>query len=126
MKGLNIIEGIEENNDRDCVILDKCIYGTIKSTRQWAKKFKQTLKKLNFEVSMLDPCLMSRNDEHGTAILCIYVDDVLIIGNQSTINKTIEDIEKVFDIRKEGKLHDYLGCIVEFAEDNTSGTIHQH
>ena len=47
-EGLNIIKGIEENNDGDCVILDKCIYGTIQSTRQWAKKFKQTLKKLKF------------------------------------------------------------------------------
>ena len=124
-EGLNIIEGLDENDDEDCVILDECIYGTVQSARQWAKKFKQTLKKLNFEVSLLDPCLMSRSDEHGTSILCIYVDDVLIIGNQKAIDKTIEDIEQVFDIRKEGKLNDYLGCIIEFSDDNTSGTIHQ-
>ena len=124
-EGLNVIEGIDENNDDDCVILDKCIYGTVQSARQWAKKFKQTLKKLNFNVSLLDPCLMSRTDEHGMTILCIYVDDVLIIGNQEAIDETIKDIEKEFDIRKEGKLNDYLGCIIEFSDDNTSGTIHQ-
>ena len=124
-EGLNIIEGINENDNEDYMILDKCIYGTVQSARQWEKKFKQMLKKLNFEVSLLDPCLMSRNDEHGTSILCIYVDDVLIIGNQKAIDKTIEDIGKVFNIRKEGKLNDYLGCIVEFSDDNTSGTIHQ-
>ena len=98
-EGLNIIEGLEENDDEDCIILDKCIYGTVQAARQWLKKFKQTLKDLNFEVSLLDPCLMSRNDEHGTAILCKYDDDVLIIRNQKAINKAIEDIEKEFDIK---------------------------
>ena len=32
---------------------------------------------------------------------------------------------KEFSIRKEGKLHDYLGCIINFDENNETGTIHQ-
>ena len=124
-EGLNIFEGIKENNNDDCVILDKCIYGTVQSARQWAKKFKLTLKKLEFEVSLLDPCLMIRKNEEGMVLLCIYVDDVLIMGNKGAIDKAIEDIMKEFSIRKEGKLHDYLGCIINFDEDNNAGSIHQ-
>ena len=124
-EGLNIFEGVEENDNDDCVILDKCIYGTVQSARQWAKKFKQTLKKIDFEVSLLDPCLMIRKSKEGTVILCIYVDDVLMMGDKEAINKAIEDIMKEFSIRKEGKLHDYLGCIINFDEDNDTGTIHQ-
>ena len=120
-EGLNIFEGVEENDNDDCVILDKCIYGTVQSARQWAKKFKQTLKKINFEVSLLDPCLMIRKSKEGTVILCIYVDDVLMMGDKEAINKAIEDIMKEFTIRKEGKLHDYLGCIINFDEDNDTG-----
>ena len=100
---LNIVEGVDENNSEDCVILDKCIYGAVQSARQWAKKFKQTLKKLDFQVSLSDPCLMSRNNKFGTSILCIYVDDGLIIGNQKAIDKTIHDIEQVLAIWKEGR-----------------------
>lgn len=124
-EGLNIFEGVEENDNDDCVILDKCIYGTVQSARQWAKKFKQTLKKIDFEVSSLDPCLMIRKSEKGTVILCIYVDDVLMIGDKEAINSATEDIMKEFSIRKEGKLYDYLGCIINFDENNETGTIHQ-
>ena len=28
-EGLNLIGGVEENDDMDCVILDKCMYGTV-------------------------------------------------------------------------------------------------
>ena len=52
-EGLNVFEGVEENNNDDCVILDKCIYRTVQSATQWAKNFKQTSKKLEFEVSLL-------------------------------------------------------------------------
>ena len=107
-EGLNFFEGVEENNNDDCVILDKCIYGTVQAARQRAKKFKQILKKLDFEVSLLDPCLMIRKSEEGTVMLCIYMDDVLMMGDKKEIDKATEDIMKEFSIRKEGKLHDYL------------------
>ena len=54
-EGLNIIEGAEENDDTDCVILDKFIYETVQAARQWAKKLKNTLKELNFEVNLIGP-----------------------------------------------------------------------
>ena len=122
-EGLNIIEGVEENDDTDCVILDKCIYGTVQAARQWAKKFKNTLKELNFEVNLIDPCLMTRTNDKGVVTLCIYVDDVLLIGDKEAIKSAIEDIETKFDIRKEGPLNDYLGCIVKFGDKEAS--IHQ-
>ena len=34
-EGLNLIEGIEENDDTDCVILDKSFYGTVQVAWQW-------------------------------------------------------------------------------------------
>ena len=42
------------------------------------------------------------------------MDDVLLIGDKEAIKSAIEDIETKFDIRKEGPLNDYLGCIVKF------------
>ena len=124
-KGFNIINGNDRNDeDEECVVLDKCIYGTVQAARQWAKKFRESLKKLKFEVSLIDPCVMTRRNDDGIVILCIYVDDVLMVGDQSAIDKAIEDIEKVFSIRKEGKLNDYIGCIIEF-ENESEATMHQ-
>ena len=31
-EGMNITEGVEENDDTDCVVLDKCIYETVQAT----------------------------------------------------------------------------------------------
>ena len=31
-----------------------------------------------------DPCLMYRNDEDGLCIVLMYVDDNLVIGNETT------------------------------------------
>ena len=68
---------------------------------------------------------MIRKSEEGTVMLCIYVDDVLMMGNKEAIDKATKDIMKEFSIRKEGKLHDYLGCIINFDANNETGTIHQ-
>ena len=79
-EGLDKFENVEENDKSDCVSLDKCIYGTVQAARQWAKKFKHTLQELDFEVSMIDPCLISRRNDQGTVVLCIYVNNVLFNG----------------------------------------------
>ena len=98
---------------------------SLSCARQWAKKFKLSLQKIGFEVSLMDPCLMIRQNEDGTVILCIYVDDVCLCGDKKAVEAAIKDIKKIFDIRKEGHLNDYLGCIIKFDDDGDDGTIHQ-
>ena len=66
---------------------------------------------------------MTRTNDKGVVTLFIYVDDVLIVGDKEAIKSTIEDIETKFEIRKEGQLNDYLGCIVKFGDKETR--IHQ-
>ena len=122
-EGLNLIEGIEENGDTDCVILDKCIYVTVLAAWQWAKKFKKTQQGLSFEVNLIDPCLMMRTNYEGAVILHIYFDDVLLIGDKEATKSVIEDIETKFDIKKKITLNEYLGCIIKFMIKMTS--IHQ-
>lgn len=96
-KGSNTIKGTNNSNDdEDCVVLEKCIYGTVQATRQWAKKFRESLQNLNFEISRIDPCAMMRENEYGIVIICIYVDDVLMVGDQLAIDKATNDSEKSF------------------------------
>ena len=122
-KGLNKFEGEDENNDANCVILNKCICGTVQATCQWNKKFKKTLQELHFAANLVGPCLMSWINETGTVTLCIYIDVVLLVGDQDAVKDAIKDIEKKFDIRKEGSLKDYLECKIKF--NGNGGIIHQ-
>ena len=122
-EGLDMMNGADQDDEDDCVILDKCIYGTVQAARQWSKKFRKKLMELGFDVSMIDPCIMIRQNESGTVLLSIYVDDVCLIGDKTAIDEAIKEIEKEFDIRKEGPLQDYLGCIIEFGDDEA--TIYQ-
>ena len=75
------------------MIFKKCIYGTVQAARQWNNKFKETLQELNFTTNLVDPCLISRINEKGNVTLCIYVDDVLLVGDDDAIKDVIKDIE---------------------------------
>ena len=67
---------------------------------------------------------MIRKDKSGVVVLCIYVDDVLLTGDDEAVKQAIKDIKTIFDIRKEGKLSDYLGCILNF-DRKDEATMHQ-
>ena len=119
---VKLYEGISED---DCVELHKCIYGTVQSARQWYKRFADELKKLGFERCSVDPCLMKRKNENGTLIICIYVDDVLQIGDKAAIDQFTAEIKDIFTVKNVGGLEDYLGCEVRFDHDNEGAIMYQ-
>ena len=45
----------------------------------------------------------------------MYVDDMLIVGNEESIKNLSRELEKVFNITVEEEMTDYLGC--EFKTD---------
>ena len=47
----------------------------------------------------------------------MYIDDFLIIGNPETIESTIDDLEKYFEIKKPTTLDDYFGVQTIESED---------
>jgi len=58
--------------------------------------------------SQADPCLMYRNDEDGLCIVLLYVDDNLVIGNKTTIWKTVVKLKKEFNVMVKEDKSDYL------------------
>ena len=66
---------------------------------------------------------MQRKDENGIIIICIYVDDVLQIGDKLAIEKFSEEIKNIFTVKSAGSLDDYLGCEIKF--DDKGAIIHQ-
>eukprot|EP00957_Ditylum_brightwellii_P134685 10267752-Ditylum_brightwellii.AAC.1 len=109
------LEHIEPTIDRreTSMVLEKSLYGTVQAARQWWKKFMSVLEtKLGFERSKVDACLLIRKDTDGTVIICTYVDDAALIGDQKAIDKAKEQLEQEFRVKKLGSLTEYVGVTV--------------
>ena len=65
------------------------------------------LKNMGFEKSMIDPCLLMRDDDYGVVILCMYVDDALCVGDEMAITNAIEHLKKEFEIKEDGDLDEF-------------------
>ena len=70
-------------------------------------------KKMNFVPSMNDQCLLMRNDQNRTIIVCLYIDNMLCVGDKEAIEAFKKEIKKYFVTKEEGKVQDYVGCIIK-------------
>ena len=69
--------------------------------------------KLSYERCLSDPCLLkSSNKDRGRIICGIYVDDILMCGDENSIKNDISIIEEEFEITVEENFNDYVGCEV--------------
>ena len=46
-----------------------------------------------FKLSDADPCILYKEDEKGVCIIIIYIDDMLIIGNEEAIDDAIKVLQ---------------------------------
>jgi hypothetical protein len=67
---------------------------------------------LNFEQSLVDPCLLYRKTEEGTVFICVYVDDCILVGDRTAIEKVKDNIESKFSIKRLGESKEYIGVTV--------------
>ena len=113
-KGFEEVYPSEETQGM-CCFLNKAMYGLVQAARQFWKRFVKELVGQGFQASVADPCLLYRKDEKGICIVVMYVDDMLLVGNEESIQNVSEELEKVFNITVEEEMTDYLGC--EFKTD---------
>lgn len=95
-----------------CKLL-KSIYGLRQSSRTWFKKFSDYLEELGFQESQADSSMFTYHVGDVMIILLIYVDDILITGNNSTyISQLISALNKLFSMKDLGALNYFLGIEV--------------
>ena len=103
-------QGLEHEPD-ECLLLNKTIYGLAQSARQFYKKLTECLRSLGFTGGNVDPCLMQKKIGNMIAIVAIYVDDCLFVGNEELIQETVEGIKNWgLQVKIEDDLSDYLSC----------------
>jgi Reverse transcriptase (RNA-dependent DNA polymerase) len=77
----------------DCLFLKKAMYGLVQAAKQWWRKFISMLvEEFKFNKIQADASVLIRKDEEGVIILCIYVDDVLMVGDPKAIQKTVNQL----------------------------------
>ena len=124
--------GMEENDPgsspEDCYQLKKGIYGLCQAARQFWKKFVDTIKQesFGFQVSPADPCMLFKENELGICIIIMYVDDMLIIWKKEQIEDFASKIQKVFSVKIQHNLADYLGCEFHMNKERTRGWLVSH
>jgi hypothetical protein len=62
-----------------CKLL-KSLYGLKQAPKQWHENFDITLTSVNFVVNEADKCIYYRYGRGEGVILCLYFDDILILG----------------------------------------------
>ena len=57
------------------------IYGLKKASRSWNIRFDEAIKSFGFSQKMDEPCVYKKVSGSTIAFLVLYVDDILLIGN---------------------------------------------
>ena len=80
--------------------LVKSWYGLKQATKQWHEKFDNVMMLHGFKINECDKCVYVKVTEHGYVILCLYVDDMLIIrSNDKMITSSKYMLNSRFDIK---------------------------
>jgi hypothetical protein len=74
-----------------CKLL-KLLYGLKQAPKQWHEKFNKTLTSAGFVVNEADKCVYYRFGGGEGVILCLYVDGIIIFGNNENVIKEVKDL----------------------------------
>jgi len=98
--------------------LVKSLYGLKQAPKQWHEKFDRAMILDGYKINECDKCVYVKNTDKGYVIVCLYVDDMLIIGsNIEMIKITKKMLNKRFDMKDMGIADVILGMKISKTSD---------
>nr|GEW21587.1 hypothetical protein [Tanacetum cinerariifolium] len=95
---------------RILIAITASIYGLKQASSQWNKRFDEEIKKFRFIQNHDEPCVYRKVSGSGVVFLILYVDDILIMGNNITRLKEVKDyFGKCFSMKDLGEAAYILG-----------------
>uniref|UniRef100_A0A2N9HA53 non-specific serine/threonine protein kinase n=1 Tax=Fagus sylvatica TaxID=28930 RepID=A0A2N9HA53_FAGSY len=98
--------------------LRRALYGLKQAPRAWFAKFSSTISQHGFSASSYDSALFFRRSDHGITLLLLYVDDMIITGDDV---QGIQDLKRFlgqhFEMKDLGPLSYFLGLEVSSSSD---------
>ena len=114
---------------RITVRLLKALYGLLESGRLWYENIRQALIEYGFIQNRKDPCVFVLFRTPHCLIVCLYVDDLLIVASIISIAEDfISFLRSKYDdltINK-GNTHNYLGMNMHFTGSSVEVTMDTH
>nr|GEZ28358.1 putative retrotransposon protein [Tanacetum cinerariifolium] len=90
--------------------LQRSIYGLKQASRQWNKRFDEEIKKFRFIQNRDEPCVYRKASGSDVVFLILYVDDILIMGNNILrLNEVKDYLGKCFSMKDLGEATYILG-----------------
>jgi len=93
--------------------LHKSLYGLKQTPRAWYTRLSDFLLSIGFLASKVDTSLFILSDDTNTFYLLVYVDDILLTGNNSAmLHHLVQLLSSEFKLRDLGDVHYFLGIEV--------------
>uniref|UniRef100_A0A2N9GQ59 Uncharacterized protein n=1 Tax=Fagus sylvatica TaxID=28930 RepID=A0A2N9GQ59_FAGSY len=109
--------GLSHPPDKVCR-LRRALYGLKQAPRAWFAKFSSTVSRLGFSISSYDSALFLRRTGKGTILLLLYVDDMIITGDDlSGIQELKAFLSQNFEMKDLGHLSYFLGLEITSSDD---------
>ena len=90
--------------------LKRSIYGLKKTSRSWNIRFDQAIKSFGFEQNIDEPCVYKIHRDKVVMFLVLYVDDILLIGNDVGGMSSVKIwLSSQFDMKDLGEANFILG-----------------
>ena len=115
-------EGYHQGGPNIVCRLKKSLYGLRQAPRAWYLKLKKELLAHDFTIASADPGLWIVERLESQVYLLVYVDDILLASACKAAITEVEDIcGKIFEVRKMGEAHFFLG--MEIIRNRKAGTL---
>jgi len=104
--------------EKVCKLL-KTLYGLKSAPKQWHEKLDNVLLCEGFSTNDVDKCVYSRSENGECVIICLYVDDMLILGTcNDIVFKTKLFLGSKFEMKDMGEAIVILGVKIIRKGDN--------
>ncbi len=101
---------VEKGHENKVCELHRSIYGLKQASRSWNIRFNETIKTFGFEQLEDEPCVYKMIREGKVVFLVLYVDDILLIGNDvGKLSEVKVWLAKQFDMKDLGEAAYILG-----------------
>ena len=95
---------IAKNQEHMVCKLKRSIYGFKQASRSWNIRFDQAIKLFGFEQNLDEPRVYKRHQDKVVMFLVLYVDDILLIGNDVGVMSSVNVwLSSQFDIKDLGE-----------------------
>lgn len=112
-----VIQGQENKVCR----LVKSLYGLKQAPKQWHERFDTTVISFGFKHNSADRCIYTKTTKDCTVVICLYVDDMLIISTTlDGISEIKSYLSSNFKMKDLGEVDTILGIKVKRTNDQIS------